>query len=223
MKPTARFDNPMLTGLRGRRFARGGRTGRIETRPFGAGGVLREDRPANLHANRQVILNRFSMSPVFRIAINRSTGPLSRRDHDRVETHLIREPGVVRELLRFESDPSSAVTGSDALTWRSRSVRELSEATIERIVRQRRRIETSRDSSVVMRERVNLTADLERALKQSVTSPNEANVAQRIVNTAFPGPSPAPTLPDLDRLTDQIVSRIDDRLIAHRERMGGHL
>jgi len=25
---------------------------------------------------------------------------------------------------------------------------------------------------------------------------------------------------DVDRLTDQIVNRLDDRLIAHRERMG---
>ena len=36
-------------------------------------------------------------------------------------------------------------------------------------------------------------------------------------NPANPGGLPAL---DVDRLTDQIVNRLDDRLIAHRERMG---
>ncbi|MHB9757332.1 hypothetical protein ACYBSK_23395 [Streptomyces sp. BYX5S] len=36
----------------------------------------------------------------------------------------------------------------------------------------------------------------------------------------LPSPAPAPAAPDLGRMTDDIVRRIDRRITAHRERLG---
>jgi hypothetical protein len=99
-------------------------------------------------------------------------------------------------------------------------LRDLADATVERVIRHRQRIETGRDSAVVMRERRTVIADIERALRSATPHSPDRTRAGELAHVDQPDAAPMTTLPDLDRLTDQIVSRIDDRLIAHRERMG---
>lgn len=237
MNVRMRFDNPMLGGLQRRRFTRSPGAGRVESRPFSVGGVLQAPRAATLHAHQHLTLTRHSSAPVFRIAIQRPTAGSIQPGRDRIETQVLHEAGPVRELLRLDTRvihdsaperrflrldarPTADSPGIDTTTVRTRSLRELTESTVERVIRRRQRIESGRDSTVVMRERQNATAELERALTAANARTIDQAPALQSGNLNQPGPSSIASQPDLDRLTDQIVSRIDDRLIAHRERMG---
>jgi hypothetical protein len=210
----------MLSGLKRRRFARSHGAGRVDGRWFGAGGVLREQASVAIHRHRHMITNRTSLQPVFRIAISRPTALAPGRNRDRIETRVMHQSGPVRELLQFESLPARAAARNDSATLSTRSLRELTETTVERVIRRRQRIETGRDTSVVMRERQNIIAGLDRVLEHASARSPGVTPGVQAASPVQSGASPIPNLPDLDRLTDQIVSRIDDRLIAHRERMG---
>jgi hypothetical protein len=233
-----RFDNPMLGGLKRRRFTRPDGTGRVESRPIGIGGVLRTQPGALLHTHQHIALHRHFAAQTVRRSIQHYSFLPPQRERDRIETRVIREQGPVRELLRLDArvvresslerrwlrrdaPPSAGAPGHDATTVRTRSLRELTESTVERIIRRHQRTESVRDTRVVMRERQNVSADLERAVRTAIARPVEAVPIAPGASSNQPGPLPFAHQPDLDRLTDQIVSRIDDRLIAHRERMGG--
>jgi hypothetical protein len=233
-----RFDNPMLGGLKRRRFTRPDGTGRVESRLNGVGGVLRDPSSATLHAHQHIAKHRHFAAPILRRSIQHYSFLPPQRERDRIETRVIHEQGPVRELLRLdarvvresapeqrllriETGPSAGAPGNDATTVRTRSLRELTESTVERIIRRRQRTESVRDTRVVMRERQNVSADLERAVRTAIARPVEAVPIAHGASSNQPGPLPFANQLDLDRLTDQIVSRIDDRLIAHRERMGG--
>lgn len=99
--------------------------------------------------------------------------------------------------------------------------RRLVETVVERVTREHRRIETRQQAPVIVRERASVAAEVERALT-SVRERAPEQPGSPLARGNWPGGNePVPPVgPDLDRLTDQIVSRIDDRLTAHRERMG---
>ena len=232
-----RSNHPMLTGLRSRRRA-AFEAHRVEARSTGVGrGALVTPRSMVTHLHRHQSFWRQQVNPVFRIALVREVVNVGRarndrigsknqtaipgNGHDRIESRVLREQGPVREILRL-ADPSEALdTRTERIVERSRTIRELAESTVERVIRRRQRIESRRDTSVVMRERSSIAADVERALERTATARagTEAGRADHAQQHADVQPG-VPALPDLDRLTEQIVRRIDDRLIAHQERMG---
>jgi len=102
------------------------------------------------------------------------------------------------------------------------TLRQLAESVTERIVRGHRRIETMQQTTVVVREQPSVAVEVERALTNASRSASESTGQSSLFGAMRPAPNgfPMPDGAELDRLTDRIVSRIDDRLTAHRERMG---
>jgi hypothetical protein len=102
-----------------------------------------------------------------------------------------------------------------------RSIEEL----VSRVVHAHQRVELHAQGKATIREQPNVSAEVERALvaiQQQHSTARAGQMPAGMTWQAIPGvqaPVGAPGL-DLDRLTDQIVTRIDDRLIAHRERLG---
>ena len=102
-----------------------------------------------------------------------------------------------------------------------RSIEEL----VSRVVHAHQRVELPAHGKATIREQPNVGAEVERALFAIQQQQSTARAGQMPAGTTWhgipgaQGPMGAPGL-DLDRLTDQIVTRIDDRLIAHRERFG---
>jgi len=96
-------------------------------------------------------------------------------------------------------------------------------ATVQRIVRRHERVEATSRSTQVDRTRVDVAAEVARVLTPPASFPDSS--ARRGADTnalATPGRAAAAAVPsiDIDGLTDRIVTRLDDRLIAHRERLG---
>jgi hypothetical protein len=90
---------------------------------------------------------------------------------------------------------------------------------VRRVTRRSQRIEISDTSRRVTRARVDVMADVARVLA-APESPTTTDAPAR-VSGSLRAPAPAaPSQFDIESLTDQIVTRLDDRLTAHRERFG---
>ncbi len=118
------------------------------------------------------------------------------------------------KLLPTTRPPAAAVAAFDRAEARVPAVlRKM----IMRVAHGHRRIESPVRPAALPRNRPAVGVEVERASR---------DVASRGAGIPGFGPiasSPSPALPppvDLDRLTEQIVTRLDDRLTAHRERFG---
>ncbi len=216
------FDNPMLTGLRSRRRLPTGASRRIEARGVGRGrGSLVAAPSTAVHLHRRFAVSNQRCAPVVRLALTVVAQQPRPTGRERIESHLVWERGPVAEVLRLVT-PSAAETARQERVRDQRiTVRDMAESTVERGFRRRQRIESRRDTSIVMRERQSVGIEVERALDR-VASSRDVPDSRRFEPESLPASrqGSTPVFSDLDRLTDQIVNRIDDRLIAHRERMG---
>lgn len=132
-----------------------------------------------------------------------------------------------------EPGPAAEVGTGRALGGGVHAVRRLVEDLVIRVARGHRRIEVPARQAAVIRDRASVAVEVERALTTSDrrasgrdgTAPG-ATGSPRATGPLSATGSPAGhaaaarTPVDLDRLTDQIVTRLDDRLTAHRERLG---
>jgi hypothetical protein len=101
-------------------------------------------------------------------------------------------------------------------------VRRVTDELVARVVHAHQRIELPAHRAAMMRERAGVAAAVERALAAAGRRPAGAPADQPPAGTAWPAaasPGGPPPL-DLEHLTDQIVTRLDHRLTAHRERFG---
>ncbi|BDU01038.1 hypothetical protein IFM12276_40660 [Nocardia sputorum] len=118
------------------------------------------------------------------------------------------------KLLPATRPPAVAVAASDRAEARLPAV---CRKMIMRVAYGHRRIESPVRPTALPRNRPAVGVEVDRASR---------DVARRGVGIPGFGPvasSPSPALPppvDLDGLTEQIVTRLDDRLTAHRERFG---
>ena len=221
MNQRMRFDNPMLAGLRLRRFRPGVPSGRVESRWSGVSGLLHLQPATRTHVHRHSVsyAPRFAqtvhLTRIYPVALIRTTG------RTRIDQRFLREQGVLEMGERIDRGNPGAKPVGPVERGAAIRVRDLAASMVERMITRRQRIESTRDSSVVMRERRNAVVDVERAVERVLTRTNESltgemdSTASRESRFDVSG-----TPPDIDRLTDQIVDRIDQRLLAHRERMG---
>ncbi len=95
-------------------------------------------------------------------------------------------------------------------------------ATVAHIVRRYERTEEATRTTRVDCARVNVAAEVARVSTPPASFPDSDRPHHADVSSpAAPGRASAALPPiDLDGLTEQIVTRLDDRLIAHRERLG---
>ena len=139
----------------------------------------------------------------------------------RIDQRVSREPGVLETRERIDRARPGTVPVGRVENGAAMRVRDLAASMVERMITRRRRIETMRDSSVVMREGRNAVVDVERAVERVLTRKNESLAEEMsAATTRDPHFGGSGLTPDIDLLTDQIVDRIDQRLLAHRERMG---
>ena len=221
MNQRMRFDNPMLADLRHRQFRFDGRGGRVESRWSGVSGLLHLQPATRTHVHRHTMTfaPRFAqtvhLTRMYPVTLVRTAGRM------RIDQRVSREPGVLETRERIDQASPGAKPVGLAENVAAIRVRDLAASMVERMITRRQRIETMRDSSVVMREGRNAVVDVERAVERVLTRTSESLTGELSTATTrdphFGGSGPAP---DIDRLTDQIVDRIDQRLLAHRERMG---
>ncbi|MEZ4496542.1 MAG: hypothetical protein R2845_07145 [Thermomicrobiales bacterium] len=221
MNQRMRFDNPMLADLRHRQFRFDGRGGRVESRWSGVSGVLHLQPATRTHVHRRSVLYapRFArtlhLTRMYPVTLIRTTG------RTRIDQRFLREPGVLETRERIDRARPGANSVRLAENGAAIRVRDLAASMVERMITRRQRIETARDSSVVMRERRNAVIDMERAVERVLTRTSESLTGElSTATTRDPHFGESGPAPDIDRLTDQIVDRIDQRLLAHRERMG---
>lgn len=119
------------------------------------------------------------------------------------------------------SGPAADVGTGRALGSGAHAVRRLVEDLVTRVVRGHRRIEVPARRPVVIRDRASVAVEVERALTAVDRRAGGRDGTAPSVTRLPAGQAAAVRTPmDLDRLTDQIVTRLDDRLTAHRERLG---
>ncbi len=216
-----RFDNPMLAELRHRRFRFDGRGGRVESRWSGVSGLLHLQPATRTHFHRHMVsyaprfVRTLHLSRMYPVTLVRTAG------RTRIDQRISREPGALETRERIDRARPGTIPVGLVENGAAIRVRDLAASMVERMITRRQRIETARDSSAVMRERRNAVVDVERAVERVLTRTSESLTGELSTATTrdphFGGSGPAP---DIDRLTDQIVDRIDQRLLAHRERMG---
>lgn len=198
-------------------------------------------------ARMQTAITRSSYAPHLTLSL-RPVFLTARREHhddDRRESPSMASPSPGYRVTRQSAEPSSTrraahertETAPIASTLRSTPVTFARQRTAaaridtdvrylrdvaDRVVRTHQRVETAVRSTAVIRERSNVAAEVERALATNAQHAAMSPMKQIPDGSAWSGanrfamPNPA----DLEQLTDQIVTRIDDRLTAHRERMG---
>jgi hypothetical protein len=99
----------------------------------------------------------------------------------------------------------------------STGVRHLRDEMVTRVVRGSKRIEMAARPAPVVQDRATAAGQIERTAAAAAVRPGGAAGQTGPHHAAAPEAVPPV---DLDHLTDQIVTRLDARLIAHRERFG---
>src|SRR6266498_193833 len=130
-------------------------------------------------------------------------------------------PPAVATVLPRPARPAVA-DGPRARSLRAVTpVRRATDDLVTRVAGAHRRVELPARGAAVMRERAGVAAAVEHALTAR-QRPAGAPAEQPSGGTAWPAVGSLGRLPplDLDHLTDQIVTRLDNRLTAHRERFG---
>jgi hypothetical protein len=130
-------------------------------------------------------------------------------------------PPAVATVLPRPARPAVA-DGPRARSLRAVTpVRRVTDDLVTRVAGAHRRVELPARGAAVMRERAGVAAAVEHALTAR-QRPAGAPAEQPSGGTAWPAVGSLGGLPplDLDHLTDQIVTRLDNRLTAHRERFG---
>lgn len=119
------------------------------------------------------------------------------------------------------SGPAADVGTGRAPGGGAHAVRRLVDNLVIRVVRGHRRVEVPARRPVVIRDRASVVVEAQRALTAVDRRAGWQDGAAPSATRLPAGQAAAMRTPmDLDRLTDQIVTRLDDRLTAHRERLG---
>lgn len=95
---------------------------------------------------------------------------------------------------------------------------------VRRVTEERRRIEERSETATVLRQQQPVTLSQEQMSELTGRSPNQSSATDRFGSNvrnadAMPTPFMTPNL-NLQQLTDHVIRQIDDRIIAHKERMG---
>jgi hypothetical protein len=95
---------------------------------------------------------------------------------------------------------------------------------VRRITDERRRVEERTQTATVLRQQQAVSLSQEQMNELTGRSTNGASALDRFGNNvrnagAMPAPFMTPNL-NLQQLTDHVIRQIDDRIIAHKERMG---
>jgi len=91
---------------------------------------------------------------------------------------------------------------------------------VRRVTEERRRVEERSETSTVLRQQRPVTLSQEQMNELTGRSTNQANALDRFgSNVRNADVMPTPNL-NLQQLTDHVIRQIDDRIIAHKERMG---
>jgi hypothetical protein len=91
---------------------------------------------------------------------------------------------------------------------------------VQRVIRRAQRIEVTDTSRRVTRARVDVMAEVARVLTAPEAIAGTDGPARGSTPLRSPVQAAAPSPFDIESLTDHIVTRLDDRLTAHRERFG---
>src|SRR6266540_1722868 len=159
-------------------------------------------------------------------AVTGTPGPARHSFHSATHLHLAGGPAggrapAVATVLPRPARPAVA-DGPRARSLRAVTpVRRVTDDLVTRVAGAHRRVELPARGAAVMRERAGVAAAVEHALTAR-QRPAGAPAEQPSGGTAWPAVGSLGRLPplDLDHLTDQIVTRLDNRLTAHRERFG---
>jgi hypothetical protein len=95
---------------------------------------------------------------------------------------------------------------------------------VRRVTEERRRVEERSETATVLRAQRPVSLNQEQMNELTGRSKNEASAMDRFGSNvrnagAMPAPFMTPNL-NLQQLTDHVIRQIDDRIIAHKERMG---
>jgi hypothetical protein len=127
--------------------------------------------------------------------------------------------GAPRSLLQIA--PFADLERTTAADRSAPPLRRVIDDVVTRISRGHQRIETTVGSSRVIKEHADIAAQVAHALAtESVAAGTHAS--QALGERSLPAGSAALGTPpiDFEDLTDQIVTRLDNRMTAHRERFG---
>ncbi len=106
------------------------------------------------------------------------------------------------------------------------STRRSIEEMITRVVRQRERVVRHVQRADLVRQHTDITTQVERAVDaawsaaRATTAKPTAHSASRAAGGYHAGHLDSPPPIPIEQLTDQVVSKLDERLAAHRERFG---
>ncbi len=133
----------------------------------------------------------------------------------RVDPAHPRAIGSEGRVVRADTRVIAAVRPASSL-----SRAHLVDDVVRRVTRRSQRIEVTDTSRRVTRARVDVMAEVARVLTAPDSLAGTDAPARGSTRQRTAAPAAAPSQFDIESLTDQIVTRLDDRLTAHRERFG---